>query len=229
MLNLGNEIDKQKGQMGTIIELLEEVSINQQRLEERMTTQITIDEDSSKEYLEIMLQLGAETLSEAEEVAQAHCHTRGNATTGEDCCADCTKPTWRVPKAEMCKEAGCSGGCGFEMTVCDKEGSVTACAFPFQHQGKSHHKCITSSSFGPVKRPWCKAEGGGVAFCDCPVVTCTCPVGATLSDDGRTCSGSAALVQVGYPPLGLGQLPAAKLPQAKESSSMLQTLGKWIR
>merc|ERR1719487_3207942 len=202
---LGGQIDAAKGQMGTIIELLSEISESQQVIEERVSGQQTIQIDSKAEYLLLMDQLKTEALEEAEEVAKAHCQKRGNASSGSDCCADCTKPEFRVPPAEMCRAAGCSSGCGYAMSTCDAKGAeLGPCDFPFVFGGKSHRACIKESPYGVTKRPWCKTKGDKVAFCDCPKVVCTCPPGATLSDDGK-CSG--ALLQEAFTPLGLSQLP----------------------
>merc|ERR1719420_614654 len=170
---LGNGIDKAKGQSGAIIELMKEISESQQIIEERVQSTEVVQINDKEEYLALMKQLKTEALSEAEEVAKAHCKVAGNASSGNDCCADCTKPKFRVPPVEMCKAAGCSSGCGFAMSTCDSKGAEL---------GPCTTECVKESPFGKTKRPWCKTESGDVGFCDCPKVVCTCPPGGTLSE-----------------------------------------------
>merc|ERR550537_283351 len=145
--------------MGTIIELMSEISESQQLIEQRVSGTQEIQIDSKAEYLILMDQLKTEALQEAEEVAKAHCQKRGNATNGNDCCADCTKPRFRVPPVDMCLAAGCSSGCGYAMSTCDAKGAeLGPCSFPFEFGGTSHRTCIKASPFGETKRPWCHTK-----------------------------------------------------------------------
>lgn len=195
-------VGKAQRQMVKIVELTKEISAAQQIIEERVEHTEVVQEDSSKEYLKLMEEVKVEALMEAEEVAKAHCHKRGDAKNGNDCCADCTKSRWRVPPKELCSLQGCSHGCGYILTTCDKDGKpMEGCAT----------ECSKESPFGKTKHSWCKTKSGDVAFCDCPAIQCTCPPNAALSDDGKTCTGASLLdVGPGYPPLGQTQLPQPK-------------------
>lgn len=221
--------DKSKQQMQRIIALLQEVSVSQQTLEQRIETTRVIQEDSSKEYLGLIEELKTDALEEAEHVAKAHCEATAGAKNHNSCCEDCTKSPWRVPSKASCREAGCSHGCGYELTTCDEDGKLMdPCHFPFEHGGKSHDVCITDSPFGPTKHPWCKTRKGDIALCDCPVIKCSCPAGSTLDAGGRTCSG-VSLAE--YAPLGLAQLPApAEAPRGRGAeASLLQQMSSLLR
>lgn len=222
LLNLGNDLDKAKDQMGTIIELMTEISESQQVIEERVQTTVVIQDKSSAEYVELMDQIKVDALDEAETVAEAHCAKKGNVADGNDCCADCTKPRFRVPTAEMCRDFGCSSGCGYTLSVCDKTGKLV---------GPCVTSCTTSSKFGTSKRPACQVKSGRWAYCDCPTVECTCPPGVKLGEDGKTCT-KAGLLQVGFAPLGAKQLPIQKKTDVagpKSGASLLQVLGSMLR
>merc|ERR1719271_1187751 len=115
--------DKGKVQMQKIIKLMKEVSNSQQLLEEKVTSVKVIQDNSMEEYVKEVEHLRLEELSTTEEVAKAHCEKRGNAQPGNDCCADCTKAKWRVPDVDMCELAGCTHGCGYELSTCDDKGA----------------------------------------------------------------------------------------------------------
>lgn len=216
--------------MQKIIALLQEVSVSQQLLEERVERTRTFHLDSSKEYLGLIDELKVDALEEADVVAKMHCEKTAGAKNGNSCCEDCTKSPWRVPSEAACREGGCSHGCGYELRTCDEDGKLMKpCHFPFEHGGKSHNTCIKDSPFGPTKHPWCKTKDGDVALCDCPVIQCSCPKGSKLGSDGKTCSG---LLLAEYAPLGLAQLPAAaNTPQAQNEKpgSLLQQMSSLLR
>lgn len=230
MIELETAVGKTKNQMIKIIQIMEEVSISQQLIEKRVETQHVIREDTSKEYLHLIDEVRAETLEEAEFVAQSHCHASAGAQPQDTCCEDCAKSHWRVPAKELCDQAGCSHSCGYDLKTCNIKGVLQdPCHFPFKHGGKKHHKCIHDSPFGVTKRPWCKTKKHKVVFCDCPVVKCTCPSGGKLADDGKTCSGAALLeTKSRFPPLGLAQLPQPNRAQAELHPSNAASLLQYV-
>merc|ERR1719380_203546 len=208
MIELETAVGKTKNQMIKIIQIMEEVSISQQLIEKRVETQHVIREDTSKEYLHLIDEVRAETLEEAEFVAQSHCHASAGAQPQDTCCEDCAKSHWRVPAKELCDQAGCSHSCGYDLKTCNIKGVLQdPCHFPFKHGGKKHK----------------------VVFCDCPVVKCTCPSGGKLADDGKTCSGAALLeTKSRFPPLGLAQLPQPNRAQAELHPSNAASLLQYV-
>jgi len=240
MIELETAIDKTKDQMKRIIAIMQEVSFSQQVIEQRVQRTQVIQEDSSAEYVGLLEEVKVETLQEAEFVAQQHCRASAGAQPANSCCEDCTKSHWRVPPRSQCEEAGCSHGCGYELTTCNLKGELQdPCHFPFKYGGSSHKACITESPFGKTKRPWCKTKKHKVVFCDCPVMKCSCPTGWKLKKDGQTCKGESLLETPKYSPLGLAQLSGGSLAssshlQAKEEKkdhvlSLLQSMSSLLR
>jgi len=154
-----------------VIVISKEISKEQQELEKRIKSWVTIHNSTREEHVRRVSELRVETLEIAEEVAITKCEQLANGTKSSECCEDCAKPAHRVPTKPMCAEAGCED-CAFFNATCHLDGKkASPCSFPFEFDGKSYSSCITLSPVGTTKRPWCKS-GGDVVFCDCPQVKC---------------------------------------------------------